>query len=388
MKHEYTLFKRYKDTKNHKGVTWFFYYYDQNGNRIARSTGKSLKCEGEEIAKAFIKESTATTMTLSEYTQTFYKWGECLWIKRQIAKGKQFSKAMAHLRRSHLDTYILPKFGDRLVSSLNQVEIENWLVDLHSSTTNKALSNQTKNHILYTFRIILREAQRESLIEYNCLANIESLAVQAKSRDTFTRKELKKLFPSDEEALINIWKGEEYAYFFFILATTGMRRGEARALQWKHLIKGRGHEGVVIEQAIKNDDSLGDTKTGKPRVVILNKRGEELLKKWEEESPFTKLEDFIFFGSNSKRPIMGKTLQNHFKKALENAKINTKGRNLVIHSFRHTYNTLLRPVLPIDILQETTGHSSDSMTNHYTHSTILDSFNHIATHQEAFDNLF
>ena len=167
-----------------------------------------------------------------------------------------------------------------------------------------------------------------------------------------------------------------------------MRRGEARSLLWKHLIKERGHEGVVIEQAIQNDNSLGDTKTVKPRVVILNKRGEALLKRWEEESPFTKLEDFIFFGSNAKRPIMGKTLQSHFKKALENAKINTKGRNLVIHSFRHTYNTLLRPVLPIDMLQETTGHSSDSMTNLYTHSTILDSFNHIATHQEAFDNLF
>jgi len=199
---------------------------------------------------------------------------------------------------------------------------------------------------------------------------------------------LKKLFPSDREALIAIWKGEEYAYFFFILATTGIRRGEARALQWKHLIQERGQEGLVIEQSIKGDNTLGSTKTGKSRVVILNKRAQSFLKSWRKQSPFTKQEDFIFFGSNAKRPIMGKTLQNHFKKALENAKINIKGRNLVIHSFRHTYNTLLRQILPIDILQETTGHSSENMTNHYNHPTILDSFNHIATHQEAFDNLF
>ncbi len=111
---------------------------------------------------------------------------------------------MAHLRRSHLTTYILPKFGNRVLSTLNQVEIENWLVDLHSDTTKKPLSNQTKNHILYTFRIILREAHREALVPFNCLSNIEPLALQAKSRDTFTRKELKKLFPSDSEALMAI----------------------------------------------------------------------------------------------------------------------------------------------------------------------------------------
>jgi len=43
MRHEYTLFKRYKDAKNKKGIVWFFYYYDDDGNRKLKSTGKSLK---------------------------------------------------------------------------------------------------------------------------------------------------------------------------------------------------------------------------------------------------------------------------------------------------------------------------------------------------------
>ena len=42
------------------------------------------------------------------------------------------------------------------------------------------LSNQTKNHILYTFRIVLREAEREALIPYNCLNTVESLTVKRK----------------------------------------------------------------------------------------------------------------------------------------------------------------------------------------------------------------
>lgn len=66
------------------------------------------------------------------------------------------------------------------------------------------MSNQTKNHILYAFRIVLREAERESIIPYNCLSIVESLAVQPKPRDVFYQAELKKLFPSDLEAMVRI----------------------------------------------------------------------------------------------------------------------------------------------------------------------------------------
>lgn len=84
----------------------------------------------------------------------------------------------------------------------------------------------------------------------------------------------------------------------------------------------------------------------------------------------------------------GKTLQNRFQKALEEAKIKSEGRNLVIHSFRHTYNTLLKNVLPLDILQETTGHSSESMTERYNHPSLKDSYKRILEHENAFDGLF
>ena len=120
---------------------------------------------------------------------------------------------------------------------MNRVEIENWLVALKSKNTGEALSNQTKNHILYAFRTILREAEREGIIPFNCLSTVESLAVQPKTRDVFSQAELQKLFPSDLESLVRIWKEEECAYFFFILATSGLRRREGRALKWKHITK-------------------------------------------------------------------------------------------------------------------------------------------------------
>ncbi len=67
---------------------------------------------------------------------------------------------------------------------------------------------------------------------------------------------------------------------------------------------------------------------------------------------------------------MGKTLQNRFQKALEKAEINTEGRNLVIHSFDIPTTLFLKNVLPLEILQETTGHSSESMTERYNHTLL------------------
>ena len=388
MRHEYTLFKRYKDPKNKKGTVWFFYYYDEEGKRIPKSTGKSLKHEAVTIVEKFLAQDDTKARKLKEYAKTFFVWDECLWIRRQHAKGKRFSKTNATLRRDHLNNYILPKFGNRTLTSLNRVEIENWLVALKSIKTGKQLSNQTKNHILYAFRIVLREAERESILPYNCLSIVESLAVHPKTRGVFLQEELQKLFPSDLESLVRIWKEEEYAYFFFILATTGLRRGEGRALKWKHIIKNEQRNGLLIEEAIKNDDTTGSTKTGKARVVVLNKQAEKYLEHWQASTPFNDPEDLIFYGSNGSRPIMGKTLQNRFQKALQKAGIKTDGRNLVIHSFRHSYNTLLRNVLPIDILQETTGHSSDSMTERYNHPSLKDSYSRILEHEDAFDKLF
>ncbi len=113
MRHEYTLFKRYKDAKNKKGVVWFFYYYDEDGTRKPKSTGKSLKHEAVAVVEKFLAQNDSKDRTLNEYAKTFFVWDECLYIKRQLAKGKRFSKTNATLRRDHLTNYILPQFGKR-----------------------------------------------------------------------------------------------------------------------------------------------------------------------------------------------------------------------------------------------------------------------------------
>lgn len=384
MKHDYTLYKR----EVNKNTIWYFCYYDETGKRKYRSSGKTKKYEAEKVAQEFLGSlNSPASITLSDYTKTFFVWGECEWIKRQHARGRSFTEAVAKSRRSHLVNYILPKFGRRCPETLNRIEIENWLIGLKKEPTGKPLSNQTKNHILVTFRTVLREMQREGIVQYNCLADTEGFIDDSKPRDIFTKQDIQLLFPDDALELERIWGQMEYAYLFYILLATGMRVGEGRALQWKHVIHDEKRNGLFIEQAVKANGEIGTTKTGKSRVVILTKRAERYLNDWYETTPFDEPEDFIFFGRERNNALSATPTINHFKKALVNAGVLVNGRKLVIHSFRHTYNTRLKPLVPKETLQAMTGHSTDEMTERYNHPDMMVEYRKLLDYESFIDSL-
>ena len=107
MRHEFTLFRR----KGQK--VWYFYYYE-GSKRKARSTGKTLKYEAEQETHKFLTSGENQNITLEEFTKDFFVWDCCSWIRRQHAKGRSFSEAVADSRRGHVVNYILPAFGDKL----------------------------------------------------------------------------------------------------------------------------------------------------------------------------------------------------------------------------------------------------------------------------------
>ena len=66
--------------------------------------------------------------------------------------------------------------------------IERWLLGLD-------LANQTKNHMLYTFRIVLREAAADGLIAESPLATTEPFARNPRRRDILTLPGAAQAFP-------------------------------------------------------------------------------------------------------------------------------------------------------------------------------------------------
>lgn len=345
---------------------------------LNKITGKIITTKGEAqkyAAQLFKADAMSTIPTFQEYANNFFIWNKCKWIKRQHAKKKSFSEAVAKMRRAHLLNYIFPKWGNIHVNQLNAVDIENWLIELE-------LSGQTKNHILYSFKIIMKEIYRERIINYNPLATVEAVTIKAKKRDTLTLDEIKKLFPVLDSELLEIWENYYWASAFFTLLTTGMRIGELRALLWKDINWQAG--AIEINKAVKANNEVGKTKNQETRAVFIPQRALNYLLSWKDRSLFNQNDCLIFFGELPDKTMGRKSFNKHFNKGLNNAEID-KRDGLVVHSLRHTYNTRMRKLLPEAMLRFQVGHKTEKMTNNYDNNSAIERLLAFQNERQAID---
>jgi integrase len=359
-RNEYTLLPV---KRKQGGIVYYVRFYDPStGRRTKVSTGESSIGRARTWADNHLGDGLQISPRLEDFASNFFKWGECPWIKRQHAKGRPFSESHAKTRRGHLEKYIIPQFGKRRLDEMTLPVVENWLVGLQ-------LANQTKNHMLYTMKILFREAEAQKLIRSDPLEKAEPMGHDSRARDVFTMDELRVLFPKNRRKLLEIWKSQRWSTLFMVLATTGIRQGEARALTWRHLLPGGW---LHIEQAVKRNGDIGVTKTGAVRVVALPERTRKELERWRTISPFTALDNLIFFGASPDKPLGVASVTHFLPRALSRAGCKTAGRNLPVHSLRHTYNTVMRHVLPEETLRKFTGHKTPGMTDLYDHPRLED----------------
>jgi integrase len=378
----YTLFKR-------KGSSTWYFYTLEAGRRIARSTGKEDQDEARDFVRRTLNpgtvEADAKKKTFGEFAADFFVWGKCAWIKAKLESGGHFSQGAAIGRRTHLVHWIFPKFKDRLVSSLTPKELRDWIYSL-------PLSGQSRNHIKYSLKTIFSEAVFAGLIERNPITDIKNVELHRKERDAFTLEDLAKLFPLDRQELFRVWGDAGMAMLFLTLAATGIRSGEARALQWKHV----GADAVVladgtraeipylmIEQGVKfYSNEIGSTKSGKGRPVYLPERARAALEWWRKNTYGANSPgDLVFPGNDGKKPIDEELLRARFKKALVKAGVDVAGRNLVPHSFRHAYVTRSKKALPADLLLLMAGHADERVQRGYVHPTLAGHLQEMAAAQ-------
>ena len=368
------------------GVYWYASWHE-DGKRVVRPTGieenrkrrDGGRAEAVEAGRKLRDErqqqSAAPAPTFTEYAAHFYAL-DGSYLKRQRDKGKPLNAHWANTLQAMLDTYVLPVWGSTRLDSFNAVGVENWLADL-------PLSNQTRRHLLYgCLRVPLREAARERIIPVNPLQEVEPPIKQGRKRDIFSLDELRLLFPPDWKKLLEVWGHPKYAAVFITLATTGIREGEARALQWKHVLP---NGWLVVERAAKEDGSIGALKkrerSGEPRVVALPTRTQTALEEWHTLTPFKGSEALVFFGDRADHVLNRRTFQDIFARALEGEHRENKSnppriakgeRYLTTHSLRHTYNTMMRRTIPADALLALMGHRDTRMSEHYDHPEIAD----------------
>ena len=357
MKKPYTLFKRAK--------AW---YYKLPDEKTYHSTGKTAKAVAESYVTRLIKEGKTgggRRIKLKNFVPGFFEQtGD--WVEKRKQKDKSFSPVMSQLRTGHLNNYILPEFGDRYLDEVEAFEIDDWLLTSKKYTTGEPLANGTKNSLMNTFGLVLKEAKRKGLIIFNPVDDIERLGDNYRERKPFDIEEIKTMFPPEDDRLLEIWESYYWASIYYLMLTSGMRSGEIRALLWKHIDWKICV--VLIVRAVKAEGIIAQTKSKEQRGTLVPERTMDLLHKWRDETPFPNAEDLIFYGlGNGNQTLEGSTMVDHFKDGLLRAGVEGQGRTP--HCLRHTYNTRMEKLLPEAILRYMIGHRSRAMTQRYLHVT-------------------
>lgn len=370
MRLPYTLVRRTIDKAKRKTV--YYYRLATDPTRSLRSTGQTQKA----AARAWVETNILgrrETPTLAEFTRDFFRWDVCPWIARQHAQGKAFARPMAVSRRGHLDRYILPVFGRLSLRDLKAAAVSDFLIGLR-------LRNATRNQVMSTFRIVMDEAVFREFVEYNCVRNLKRFAEDWIRKDVFTREELQRLFPVDP---VLVWGSLYWAAFFLTMLTTGIRRGEARALTWSNM--DQDVSALAITQAVKADNSIGVPKNTRARAVYLPARTLAVLRAWREATLWPGPDDLIFHGKDGARIVSDTAITRAWDLGLAAAGVVRGGRVLVIHSLRHTYNTEMRKLIDETALRYMIGHHSEAMTARYDQAGPLERLRAVLPDREKID---
>jgi integrase len=176
-----------------------------------------------------------------------------------------------------------------------------------------------------------------------------------------TTDEARKLFPKNP---LPIWGGKEIDFAANRLASlTGMRIGEITGLRGEYVFGGY----------IRVCGQYGDygykpyTKTKENRNIPIIPEMEAVLRGLIKKNG----KGFVFSQNGGATPVDQRRIRDEFRRALKRIGLTDeeiKKRGLTPHSWRHFVNTELQlQGLTVLQVQAVTGHSTNRMTEHYSH---------------------
>lgn len=263
---------------------------------------------------------------------------EWLHEKKSSVGGKTYITYTATIHK-------LTTISGRTIQELYPSDFQAIINDLHVKGYGKTILLRVRSVI----SMIYDYAISKNIITYN---NAHTLRIPAGAK----RKKRDAL--SDEEiAVVLSNSGSEFGLYPVLLLYTGLRRGEALALQWKDI--DFTAKKIKVTKAVEFSNNQGKLKAPKSQNGI---REVPLLDVLSDILPTDKNpEDYVFGGNR----IMSETMiRKRWAKYLKET-----GLSITQHMLRHTYATILyRANIDPKTAQALLGHSDVSTTlDIYTH---------------------
>ena len=297
-----------------------------------------------------------------DFVKNFWDYEKSPYIKEKLAHGQSIGKKYCYDRGNDVNTYYSDYFRGRTLASITRQDIKEFSLKLterrikpdgHKGHFTEKFSASTINRIINVARIPLKWAYMEKLISINLTEGLMRFSGTTKKRGVLSTKEAESIF-----ALV--WD-DKRAYIGNLLAcTTGMRIGEVLAVRKENI----GDNFISVKYSWAAMVGLKCPKNGETRKVPLLPQVREKLLELSGENPHGP-DGFVFFSLLPDKPIDGKIMLNGLIDACKKAGINPKERNIVFHSWRHTWVTLMAEKLALEKIARVSGHKTKAMAEHY-----------------------
>ena len=311
--------------KSLNGNWWLDFYHDKK--RIRRST--LLAANDENLTQ--IK-----TIVIPEIIAALSGNKEITYLKKDFSLN-QFSIVFFELylntvrdhvfkhRKAHYDLKIEPYFGNKLINSISQLQLEEW-----QNMLLKKYSVASVVKYRSVFNSILEKAYINDLITSNPFKRVKSPTLLTKKFKNLEEKENDSITPFNKNeisSILNITSGNLY-YFILIMFYTGIRPGELISLTWNDIDFDKKR--IAVDKTIFQG-KVGNVKTQSSvrYVDILPPLYDKLL----ELKEITYNYNYLIVNNSKKSFYSHCVLNTRFKAILNKLGIHERS----IYNLRHTF---------------------------------------------------
>jgi integrase len=346
-----------------KGSKVYWLFIDHASKRKAKRVGDKKAAElAATMIRAKLAEGDLTALAPAPPPEpTFAEYSD-RWLSGVAALRCQASSLEQY--RNRLRLRLLPALGSLPLTAITRERVKALVAEQYRSgsrrTKGASIAPQTVSAFMMTLVAILNSALEDGLIPSNPAARwgrvVRLMQTQVDEIEVFTPEELTRLLAVAEVNYPDVYP------FVLCLARTGLRFGEALALQWADVDFAR--RVLLVRRSIRRGQAKVP-KNGKARRVDMSRQLCDVLRGWktlrdaEAVVEGRDIAPWVFPGL-----LGGVGAADHLRRTawasiLDKAKL----RYRKPHTLRHTYASLLiQAGEPVTYVQQQLGHHSPAFT--------------------------
>jgi integrase len=341
---------------------------DEEGNIVAtRSTGTSDERKAVKKALEFVKSTPKMPLKndplFADFLVAFWK-RESDFVQLRELDGHRLTNTYIDKTKCYIEQLVKPHepFRKIRLSQVSPRMLDKWKLAVSQTDA----SRKGINHAINGMRVALRWAFSKGYIPSDPTQSFKYINYKPMEKGALSLLEMGKIETLD-------WPDIRQKAALVLGFSCGLRRGEIRALRWKHVDLEK-HILTIVEN-FTDDDGMKEPKAGSSRLVPIFGKILEILNELKQTNPYGgEDDDFVLPNVLRKKPLASITIKRGFERIMDAIGIDRTARakrKLSFHSMRHSFVTRAREAGLSDfVVSALSGHKTTQMVNLYSHQTL------------------